>query len=286
MVERPADYFGVDMYLKLTDLTNGRGRVHQLNGMECAIQFKSDYKAIPVNTDDAKTALYDLRQPFFICVVDKKNKKIKLFQTLGRFNSYWNDASKDVEIILENHSDGYPFDTHCIYCGDPIMTLGFENMFGEEDIDVVLKSNVKTLVKYIELENQIIVMKTLGLPASAIFENDKNDFTGKKVPGLFMENPTIEQLGLLLNCMSALGSLTGECFDLRIKNSVLVKPATADTDRVRDYMRTFAKQISNDRNTLFPSVKESLFNFYRPGESAMEESRNLQTKPPTENFRD
>lgn len=305
MVERPADYFGVDMYLKLADLTDGRGQVLRLNGMECAIQFKSDYQMIPVDTVDARTALYDLRQPFFICVVDKETKTIRLFQTLGRFNSYWNDPNKHVGIVLGNHRDGFPFAAErfddlnlptahgnlkerlealkgYIYCGDPIVTIGLEKIFTPQGIDDVLRSSAKTLTEWIELDNQAIVMKILGLPASASRRVDKNDATEKNLPGLFMENPTAEQLGLLLNCMGALARLTAECFDLRLKHAAPGNPTIEDMEQVTEYMREFANRVYSDRKQLFPTVDGSLFHFYLPGESAMLESRNLPPEQPTD----
>jgi hypothetical protein len=75
VVELPTIYFGVDMYLKLVDQLSDR---MVLNGLECAIQFNSSARNLPITNDENRVALYPLRQPMFIAIVDNATQNLSV----------------------------------------------------------------------------------------------------------------------------------------------------------------------------------------------------------------
>lgn len=212
MMEMPADYFGVD----LSDSTTAKVRA---------------------NDDESRRALYNLRQPTFICLVDRPNGKLKIYQTLRRFSSYWTDRKANVEFVFKAGSKGLPLALVSsktpgkstpasttaqalaalelkvkIYCGAPIIEAShsdFENPI-KSQINLALYREI--LEDWIEFDNQAIAWKISKLPVVPHVNSYQTNKPPGKTASLICQEAE-PQLARVLQSGRAMASITRLCAD-------------------------------------------------------------------------
>ena len=162
-VERQDDYFGVDLYLKFVTLTP---ETMALNGLECAIQVKSNDDDISVHDFSRRTALYDLQHPLFLCVVNRSDAMLRIYSMLNRFATYWSHPEQDTVIDLKSSGRDLPPEQRFvnIHVGDqPILQFDA----GEVDQEGhIAKRNeiISRWAEWIRLENDAISWKRRNIP--------------------------------------------------------------------------------------------------------------------------
>ncbi len=162
---------GIDLYCTL-----GTPDPEEHRRLSCRhpffVQVKSNTNSIEFTNHMAVEWLTSLPQPYFICIVDQKNLRIRLYHSLSVFlvTMVRQLPERLTFMIGQNNetktNDGwvtqfYDFDANTIYTSTPVLDFTMKDMVGSQKW---YEKTVKIMEGWLKLLEFNIAMRTVGLP--------------------------------------------------------------------------------------------------------------------------